>query len=49
MREQSKKKEKRGGPGTGGASGGGITFAEFQVIMEGTSNLPTVTVPVGFD
>ena len=29
--------------------GGGITFDEFRVIMEGNKKLPTVKVPVGFD
>ena len=33
----------------GGESEGGITFAEFQRIMKGTTKLPTVKVPVGFD
>ena len=33
----------------GGRKRGGITFAEFQRIMKGTTKLPTVKVPVGFD
>ena len=33
----------------GGRERGGITFAEFQRIMKGTTKLPTVKVPVGFD
>lgn len=48
--QQQKKKDRRGSSGNGGGvSGGGITFVEFQDILEGHSKLLTAKVPVGFD
>ena len=46
MAELAQMRKKKAG---GGENGGGITFAEFQRIMKGTTKLPTVKVPVGFD
>ena len=48
MEELSDVRKKHKGK-TNGESGGGITFQEFRLILEGASKLPTVKVPVGFD
>ena len=48
--QKGKRRSEDGTPGGGGGgNGGGITFEEFQHILDGTSKLPTVKVPVGFD
>lgn len=52
LRKKTKSDDGDGGKDAGRSSpslGGGITFDEFRVIMEGNKKLPTVKVPVGFD
>ena len=53
LRKKTKKSDDGDGGKDAGRSspslGGGITFDEFRVIMEGNKKLPTVKVPVGFD
>ena len=53
LRKKTKKSDDGDGGKDAGRSspslGGGITFDEFRVIMEGNKQLPTVKVPVGFD
>ena len=46
---ERRKRDKRFRDGVGNAGSGGITFGEFQVILEGAKKLPNVVVPVGFD
>ena len=46
---ERRKRDKRYRDGDGNAGSGGITFGEFQVILEGAEKLPNVVVPVGFD
>ena len=48
MEELSEVRRKNKGK-TSGESGGGITFAEYRLMLEGATKLPTVRVPVGFD
>ena len=48
MEELSEVRRKNKGK-TSGESGGGITFAEYRLILQGATKLPTVRVPVGFD